>query len=88
MNVIELCKLARQAGIGMFWRVGPLARFAKLVAEREREACAKHCEAIADRSLRVYESGEAGAHEGLRYLGMSDAGDECADAIRARRGIG
>lgn len=73
MNIIELCKLARQAGIGMFWRVGPLARFAKMVAEREREACAQACDRYSQGS------GDAAMREGAAH---------CAIVIRGRSGIG
>lgn len=50
-------------------------RFAALVAEREREACAKACDVI-------YKAGVPSPFEKGRYI-MADASD-CAAAIRAR----
>ena len=51
-----------------------LMSFAKLVAAKEREACAKVCEELRDDWLR-----------GLgRYEFMGEGADYCADEIRAR----
>jgi hypothetical protein len=48
MTQDEIIKMARQAGIGWGERLGGmpefLERFAKLVAQHEREACAKVCD--------------------------------------------
>jgi hypothetical protein len=48
MTQDEIIEMARQAGIGWGERLGGmpefLERFAKLVAQHEREACAKVCE--------------------------------------------
>jgi hypothetical protein len=50
MNTDEIIKLARQAGysVDMFgfgiWDSAEFNRFANLVAQHEREACAKLCE--------------------------------------------
>jgi hypothetical protein len=50
-----------------------LIEFAKLVAAKEREACAKVCEEV----LEQYRGTAMGKHAEL-------VGDDCADAIRAR----
>ena len=51
MTQDEIIEMARQAGIGWGERLGGmpefLERFAKLVAQHEREACAKLCDEIA-----------------------------------------
>jgi len=48
MTQDEIIEMARQAGIGWGERLGGmpefLERFAKLVAQHEREACAKLCD--------------------------------------------
>ena len=48
MTKDEIIEMARQAGIGWGERLGGmpefLERFAKLIAEHEREACAKLCD--------------------------------------------
>ena len=48
MTQDEIIEMAKQAGIGWGERLGGmpefLERFAKLVAEHEREACAKVCD--------------------------------------------
>jgi len=46
MTQDEIIEMARQAGfiVGEPWREILIERFAKLVAEHEREACAKVCE--------------------------------------------
>jgi hypothetical protein len=52
MTQDEIIEMARQAGIGWGERLGGmpefLERFAKLVAEHEREACAKLCDDLDD----------------------------------------
>lgn len=82
MNIIELCKLAVQAGIGSFWRVGPLVRFARLVAEREREACAKLCEDAAAKISDPLLIGQAQHDTGKTVCA------NLAARIRARTAIG
>jgi hypothetical protein len=82
MKQDEIIEMARQAG----FRVGPsrdgpdtvrgvslnLEWFAKLVAAKEREACAKVADQISDKY-------------GWGYYGNEvDTADEIADAIRAR----
>jgi len=51
MTQDEIIEMARQAQMPFYWRTGEityldkLEAFAKLVAQHEREACAKVCEA-------------------------------------------
>jgi hypothetical protein len=56
-----------------------IERFAKLVAQHEREACAKVCEGIATEARTLWKA---------RYEphddGRSDGAFECVEAIRAR----
>ena len=54
-------------------------RFAELVAEAEREACAKVCEPLLERPC-----GYQGAWEGYGKFKTQMTGQECAAAIRAR----
>ena len=82
----QIIELARQAGFINFdmfsdqyseetqmWHQRMKA-FAKLVAQHEREACARVCEELRDDWLN-----------GLgRYEFMGEGADYCADAIRAR----
>jgi hypothetical protein len=87
MTKDEIIEMAKQAGwkdmkdydsemnesffIGKFT---DLKTFAKLVAQHEREACAKLCEELRDDWFR-----------GLgRYEFMGEGADYCSDAIRAR----
>ena len=67
MTKDDIIKLAREAGY-------QLEAFAKLVAEHEREACAKVCEQPIDEIQITDDCSE------VRYMD----GKECADAIRAR----
>jgi hypothetical protein len=78
MTQDEIIRLAEEAGVheggkenwvaGNRWEA-----FAKLVAAKEREACAKVCDSTVE---QTYISGYTGAiHSGRR---------ECASAIRAR----
>ena len=53
MNRDDIIRMAREAGISKPWDQEPvkwetLERFAKLVAEAEREACAKVCDKLSD----------------------------------------
>jgi hypothetical protein len=72
----RLKELAEQAGLqntlGCFWQSGDhdLERFAKLVRQDEREACAKLCEEVGDK---------AKDNDGYTIGGYA-----CAKAIRAR----
>ena len=71
----RLKKLAKQAGmqntLGCFWQCSDdaIERFANLVRQDEREACAKLCDAAGLQSGDDYEAG------GMYW---------CAEAIRAR----
>jgi hypothetical protein len=78
----EIIRMAREAGAVVsadgswhkFETQKTLERFAVLVAEHEREKCAKVCEELRDDWLR-----------GLgRYEFMGEGADYCADAIRSR----
>jgi hypothetical protein len=73
----DIIKLAKQAGyetdmfgIGI-WDSAEFNRFAQLVAQHERECCAKVCESMDEPNLQ------------LRYEYRRGALN-CADAIRAR----
>jgi hypothetical protein len=54
MTQDEIIEMARQAQMPFYWRTGEityldkLESFAKLIAQHEREACAKVCEAYQD----------------------------------------
>jgi hypothetical protein len=73
MTKDEILEMARQADV---WVAGQppyqtqLEKFARLVAEKEREECAKACEEEAKASIDDYEAGGMYA---------------CAEVIRARR---
>lgn len=80
MNRDKIIELAREAGslkseghlgIALLWRFTPeeLEHFAALVAEHEREMCAKVCE---------------GLEHKLRNTSYTPNGFSCATAIRAR----
>ena len=69
MTQDEIIEITRQAG-GFDATPEFLERFAKLVAAKEREACAKVCE-----NLRPF-----GSEMDMQIATMKD----CADAIRAR----
>lgn len=72
MNKEEIIRMAREAGMfvtsELKGQTEVLERFAALVAEREREACAKVCD----------------AHTVDDVLAGIDIGQSCAAAIRAR----
>jgi len=77
MTKEEMIELAKQAG----WEYAhgesgyePLWAFAKLVAEREREACAEICDGFYLSWIEI---------QG-RYEFMGEGASECAGAIRAR----
>lgn len=74
MNRDHIIRMAREAGVGR-WDAQEVAieRFAALVAEREREECAKVCEHKMPQP--VVNWSDAQIVEALR---------ECAAAIRAR----
>ena len=85
MTQDEIIEMARQAGysVDMFgfgiWDSAEFNRFAKLVAQHEREACAELCEGIATEARTLWKA---------RYEphddGRSDGAFECVEAIRAR----
>lgn len=57
MTQTEIIEMARKAGYNVYNNcadgiVPDLERFAKLVAEREREACAKECDVIGEMVTR------------------------------------
>jgi uncharacterized protein with PIN domain len=74
MNQDEIIEMARQAGMVVvndkFSLFHFLELFAKLVADKEREACAKLCY-------------ELGARDDSFYSEFSRS-EDCAEAIRAR----
>jgi len=79
MTQDEIIKMAKQAHghlTGTWWDmdIAALDRFAKLVAAKEREACAKVCE---------LESGD-GPDNGCCPTFWNEAQEACAAAIRAR----
>ena len=90
MNRDDVIRMAREAGgidltttnAGdvMAWLGTPefLDRFAKLVAAHEREACAKVCDAKAERNF-PWSSENAD-----KYHAQADWANVCAEAIRAR----
>jgi hypothetical protein len=55
MTQVEIIYMAREAGLGWAEGLGGmpefLERFAKLVAQHEREACVKACEAIGQHNI-------------------------------------
>jgi hypothetical protein len=78
MNREEIIRMAREAGLAYGSDEKPLGsvtRFAALVAEHEREACAKVCEGLGVHpALNVFNGGP----EWYKH------GKDCAAAIRAR----
>ena len=47
MDREQIIRMAREAGIGPVYGYESIERFAALVAEHEREACAKVCDVLA-----------------------------------------
>ena len=77
MTKDDITRMAREAGfVGFDGDNGSLRRFAALVAEEEREACAKECDKIEKRKWDT-------ARTGLPATQAIGARD-CAIAIRAR----
>ena len=83
----EMVMMAKEAGICMGnsillpapnGQVEALERFAALVAAAEREACAKVCDAKAERNF-PWSSENAD-----KYHAQADWANVCAEAIRAR----
>ena len=87
MNRENIIKLAREAG----WQYAdddrgyePLWRFAALVADAEREACAKVCEQVSKDFGGVAEGPfvtDFGKHT---HMSMAVGAENCVAAIRAR----
>ncbi len=79
----EIIRMAREAGVDVdtAWGVSDAAieRFATLVAEREREACAKECDEWAE----CWNESAQGAYDG-RYDYKADSARSCAESIRTR----
>ena len=75
MNREEIIRMAREAGIGPVYGYESIERFAALVADAEREACAKVCEGLGVHpALNIFNGGP----EWYKH------GKDCAAAIRAR----
>ena len=78
MNIEDIIRMAREAGLAYGSDEKPLGsviRFAALVAEHEREACAKVCDVLGVHpALNVFNGGP----EWYKH------GKDCAAAIRAR----
>jgi D-aminopeptidase len=74
----DIIRLAREAGLWMMSdeRIAAVERFAVLVAEREREACAEVCE-------RLPETFKIAAKE-FGYTAEQPTAENYAAAIRAR----
>lgn len=78
-EIIEMAREARLPNSDLYH--GNLKTFAKLVAAKEREACAILC----DNRCSFYwnwQEGNLQKHEENRHY--AKASEECADAIRAR----
>jgi hypothetical protein len=83
----DIIKMAREAKMPFYFRTGEIdnidavERFARLVAEKEREACAKVCEELSDSAHALWKV-DADPTEQGRDIGA----EHCAQAIRARGG--
>jgi len=79
MTKDEIIRMAREAkfnDFGVAWQMDAMTRFAALVAEAEREVCAKVCDSEMFRETSNPDNKEvAGIRLGARF---------CAAAIRAR----
>ena len=74
-EIIELAKQVVYDGSNIaIFTIGNLQAFAKLVAEKEREACAEICDGFYLSWINI---------QG-RYEFMGEGASECAGAIRAR----
>ena len=76
MSNDEIISMAHECHVPVDWRVKNLVRFANLVAARERESCAKVCDAerVIHKSVEYDQTGGACAF----------AAAMCAKEIRAR----
>jgi hypothetical protein len=72
MTQDEIITMARQAGLFTHKEVQPeIVAFAKLVAEAEREACAKVCETMARRTNDIRSAALEMAVENIRARGQA-----------------
>jgi hypothetical protein len=79
MSNDDILQMARESGLHTHKEVQPeLLRFARLVAEAERESCAKVCEERAS----YYDRGDDDGPESRR----GNSARSCAYVIRARKG--
>ena len=76
MTQDKIIEMARQAGFDEHHAKFDtrIEAFAKLVAEKEREACAKVCDSFYESWINIHG----------RYEFMGEGAQECAAAIRAR----
>lgn len=74
-----------EAGEGASWQSIRDERFATLVAEAEREECAKLCDALEYEHWRAYKSNDPATRRNPHTEGLSDGAGQCASDIRARR---
>ena len=99
MNQNEIIEMARQAGFFINDKltvtspfiedicISPMLKeFAKLVEEKEREACAKVCDEISLRASGIHDAMTDDRNdEPILYMTGKELGSKsCADAIRAR----
>jgi hypothetical protein len=90
-------ELAFKAGFSLtayegLWEaeIADIERFAKLVRQDERDACAKVCDEYSSdkwklyKGIEPYTGDELGCDE-IHTQGQSWGADDCADAIRARK---
>jgi hypothetical protein len=83
MTQDEIIEMAEQAGFDCYGKhitwddvicTDELKAFTKLVAAKEREACAKVCDSFYESWINIHG----------RYEFMGEGAQECAEAIRAR----
>ena len=83
MNREDIIEMAREAGLDPdLWNyTDAFERFAALVAEHEREACAKVCEEVESRAEELWDKFAYPEDQG-----MASGARQCTTAIRARGG--
>jgi hypothetical protein len=82
MDHQDIIKLAREAGLAYGSDEKPLGsvtRFAALVAEHERRACAEACEEVESRAEELWDKFAYPEDQG-----MASGARQCTTAIRAR----